>query len=56
MSLHEEGNENRINERTEKYIKSYEAIENLDFCNKFAENIMNFINVDGFKEKYQKFL
>ena len=29
-------------------------VENLDFCYKFAENIINFIIDDGFKEKHQR--
>ena len=45
LSLHEESEKNRINERIEKYIEFDEAI---------ADIIMN-INIDNyFKEKYQK--
>ena len=56
LSSHEGSDGNGICERVEKYIEWDGAIaENLDFCYKFAENIvMNLIIDDGSKEKHQR--
>ena len=55
MSLNEESEKKRINERIEIYIESDEAIvENLVVFYKFAKDIINFIIDDGFKEKHQR--
>jgi hypothetical protein len=56
LSSHEGSDGNGISERIEKYIEWDGAIaENLDFCYKFAENIiMNLIIDDGSKEKHQR--
>ena len=57
LSSHESSDGNGLSERIEKYIEWDGAIaENLDFCYKFAENIvMNLIVDDGSKEKHQRF-
>ena len=56
LSSHEGSDGNGICERVEKYIEWDGAIaENLDFCYKYAENIvMNLIIDDGSKEKHQR--
>ena len=56
LSSHEGSDGNGICERVEKYVEWDGAIaENLDFCYKFAENIvMNLIIDDGSKEKHQR--
>ena len=56
LSSHEGSDGNGLCERIEKYVEWDGAIaENLDFCYKFAENIvMNLIIDDGSKEKYQR--
>ena len=57
LSSHEGSDGNGLSERIEKYIEWDGAVaENLDFCYKFAENIvMNLIVDDGSKEKHQRF-
>ena len=56
LSSHESSDGNGLCERIEKYVEWDGAIaENLDFCYKFAENIvMNLIIDDGSKEKHQR--
>ena len=56
LSSHEGSDGNGLCERIEKYVEWDGAIaENLDFCYKFAENIvMNLIIDDGSKEKHQR--
>ena len=56
LSSHEGSDGNGLSERIEKYVEWDGAIaENLDFCYKFAENIvMNLIVDDGSKEKHQR--
>ena len=56
LSSHEGSDGNGLSERIEKYIEWDGAVaENLDFCYKFAENIvMNLIVDDGSKEKHQR--
>ena len=56
LSSHEGSDGNGLCERVEKYVEWDGAIaENLDFCYKFAENIvMNLIIDDGSKEKHQR--
>lgn len=56
LSSHEGSDGNGISDRIERYIEWDKAIaENLDFCYKFAENIvMNLLIDDGTKEKHQR--
>lgn len=56
LSSHEGSDGNGISDRVERYIEWDGAIaENLDFCFKFAENIvMNLIIDDGSKLKHQR--
>ena len=56
LSSHEGSDGSGISDRVEKYIEWDGAIaENLDFCYKFAENIvMNLIIDDGSKMKHQR--
>ena len=56
LSSHEGSDGSGISERVEKYIEWDGALaENLDFCYKFAENIvMNLIVDDGSKMKHQR--
>ena len=56
LSSHEGSDGSGISDRVEKYIEWDGALaENLDFCYKFAENIvMNLIVDDGSKEKHQR--
>lgn len=56
LSSHEGSDGNGISDRIERYIEWDGAIaENLDFCYKFAENVvMNLVIDDGSKEKHQR--
>ncbi len=56
LSSHEGSDGTGISDRVEKYIEWDGALaENLDFCYKFAENIvMNLIVDDGSKQKHQR--